>query len=46
VRTFSGDKAAPELYDAFTMIRMLSERAKQHRTDFESAPVYIGQYGW
>jgi len=46
LRTYYGDKAAPELYDAFTMIRMTSDRAKQHRADFESAPVYIGQYGW
>lgn len=46
VRTFSGDKAAPELYDAFTMIRLISDQAKQHSADFESAPVYIGQYGW
>jgi GNAT superfamily N-acetyltransferase len=46
LRTYAGATDAPEHYQAFTMIHLLSERAKQHRADFERAPVYIGQYAW
>jgi hypothetical protein len=46
IRTYARDKDAPYLYDAFTMIRFLSTRAKAQQADFENHPVYIGQYGW
>jgi predicted acetyltransferase len=46
IQTYSGDRNAPEHYNAFTMIGLLSERAKQNRADFEQHPVYIGQYAW
>jgi hypothetical protein len=46
IRTFKGPQASPEFYDAFTMIRFLSDRSKKHRADFESYQVYIGEYPW
>lgn len=44
VTTLVGDPAEP--FDAHLMMLFLSERARQHRTDFESMPVYFGPYSW
>lgn len=46
IRVMMGSKESPEEYDGFSMIRFLSERALQNKADFESDPVYIGQYAW
>jgi GNAT superfamily N-acetyltransferase len=46
IRTFKGPQASPEFYDAFTMVRFLSDRSQKSRADFEAYPVYVGQYSW
>ena len=46
IRTFVGSQASPEFYDAFTMIRLLSDRAAKNQADFESHQVYIGPHAW
>jgi GNAT superfamily N-acetyltransferase len=46
IQAYSGDKDAPQLYDAFMMILFLSDRAKVHQAEFEKHPVYIGEFGW
>jgi GNAT superfamily N-acetyltransferase len=46
LRVNSGPKDAPHAYGAFTMIQLLSANAKAHQADFESQPIYIGEWGW
>jgi predicted acetyltransferase len=46
LQTFAGDRDESYHYDAFTMIRLLSDDARQHQSALESAPIYIGEYGW
>lgn len=46
IRTVVGPQEAPKDYDGFAMIRFLSERAKNNRADFESHPIYVGQFAW
>ena len=46
IRTFTGSQTSPEFYDAFVMIRFLSELAAANRADFESHQVYVGPHAW
>ena len=46
IRILTGSKESPEVYEAFTMIRFLSDRATKNRSDFESHPIYVGEYSW
>ncbi|HLA42527.1 MAG TPA: GNAT family N-acetyltransferase [Aggregatilineales bacterium] len=46
LKTYYRDRNNPELHDPFTMIRILSDRAKANRADFAQYPVYIGEYAW
>jgi GNAT superfamily N-acetyltransferase len=46
IRTFFGPQTSPEFYDAFAMIRLLSDRAAKNQADFESHAVYVGPHAW
>jgi predicted acetyltransferase len=46
IRTFFGSQASPAFYDAFPMIRLLSDRAVRNQVDFESHAVYVGPHAW
>ena len=46
IRILVGPQESPEVYEAFTMIRFLSERSAKNRTDFESHPIYVGEHSW
>ncbi len=44
--TLKGDKENPEKSDETMMMLFLSEKAKSHRSDFESKPIYFGEETW
>jgi GNAT superfamily N-acetyltransferase len=46
IRTFFGSPTSPEFYDAFVMIRWLSDRATKNEPDFEAHKVYVGPHAW
>jgi GNAT superfamily N-acetyltransferase len=46
IRTCIGPQGSPEFYDAFPMIRFLSDRAVKSQADFESHAVYVGPHAW
>ena len=46
IRTFIGSPTSPEFYDAFVMIRFLSQLADKNMMDFETHEVYVGPHTW
>jgi predicted acetyltransferase len=46
IRTFVGSQTSPEVYDAFSMIRLLSHRTAKNQADFETHKVYVGPHAW
>jgi GNAT superfamily N-acetyltransferase len=36
----------PQPFTAYLMMLFLSDRARKHRSDFESTPVYFGPHSW
>jgi GNAT superfamily N-acetyltransferase len=46
IRAYAEEREAPYHYDAFTMMLVLSEKAKARRSEFENNPLYIGEYAW
>jgi len=44
--TMKGDPLNPEKSEELMMVLWLSEKAKAHRADFETKPVYFGEETW
>jgi len=46
VSIVTGPEESPEIYDGFSMLLLLSERARENEMELESHPVYVGEYAW
>jgi GNAT superfamily N-acetyltransferase len=46
ITILTGNKAAPEVYGAFTMALFVSDKGKQAQKAFEQNGFYFGEHGW